>query len=485
MMARLSVPTNGRLPSSLRTKNSNAVVQRTVNRISRSGLISLVLDWLDDANQALCPPLLDHDHDANDFHPPVASLSQLRQVYLDLGARKGPKREVVDRILEGDWRHGLSLYQLAMADMRYLQEHPTSQKWVAYRILPLATPSDSAIESDDASVDKVSLDVPRIHPSSFLQNLQEQVLPDVKAHYHLDRPVGHAVLIIRVFLIDSPYLTGTALGGDSAPVSSGFQDFADQLDTSRTLYIAFPDASPFVYLSKSQAAGGGSAGTTAAGSDSKAFRNLVAEGIPKALSRPQRRYTLKPANASTKNLAALVATKGPGRIGASGGGWSSYANQKKQESPLDPVLLSPSPSEEEGPVSTTLKTRQKRKASEMVDERFIESANSVARARFGQSAKPDDGKGMERLDVTMEDPFRGPAGLENGTEGSQANAGSSWTPSVKLTFRGPHVFAGVRQLLEHGIIDGERMPGWMTGEEGVTIGAVRGGRIRGHRGSGL
>jgi central kinetochore subunit Mis15/CHL4 len=60
-----------------------------------------------------------------------------------------------------------------------------------------------------------------------------------------------------------------------------------------------------------------------------------------------------------------------------------------------------------------------------------------------------------------------------------------WRPHVRLTFHGPHVFAGIRQLVEAGIIDGERMPGWMTGEEGVTIGAVRNGRIRGHKGSGI
>jgi central kinetochore subunit Mis15/CHL4 len=60
-----------------------------------------------------------------------------------------------------------------------------------------------------------------------------------------------------------------------------------------------------------------------------------------------------------------------------------------------------------------------------------------------------------------------------------------WRPFVRLTFHGSHVFAGIRQLVESGIIDGERMPGWMTGEEGVTIGAVRNGRIRGHKGSGV
>jgi central kinetochore subunit Mis15/CHL4 len=60
-----------------------------------------------------------------------------------------------------------------------------------------------------------------------------------------------------------------------------------------------------------------------------------------------------------------------------------------------------------------------------------------------------------------------------------------WRPNVRLTFYGPHVFGGIRQLVECGIIDGEKMPGWMTGEEGVTIGAVRNGRIRGHKGSGV
>lgn len=80
------------------------------------------------------------------------------------------------------------------------------------------------------------------------------------------------------------------------------------------------------------------------------------------------------------------------------------------------------------------------------------------------------------------------AELDGGWDGDDDNAqqqGETWRPRVKLTFHGSHVFAGIRQLVECGIIDGERMPGWMTGEEGVTIGAVRHGRIRGHKGSGL
>jgi central kinetochore subunit Mis15/CHL4 len=43
----------------------------------------------------------------------------------------------------------------------------------------------------------------------------------------------------------------------------------------------------------------------------------------------------------------------------------------------------------------------------------------------------------------------------------------------------------VRELVERGIIDGERMPGWMTGEEGISVGVVKDGRIQGFKGSGI
>ncbi|SPQ20560.1 9d16dfb0-0116-4416-be70-d0fb55a7dc21 [Thermothielavioides terrestris] len=136
-----------------------------------------------------------------------------------------------------------------------------------------------------------------------------------------------------------------------------------------------------------------------------------------------------------------------------------------------------------------------------------------------------NGKGVERVDVVVEDEFPRwegeavegeaeeeeegaaetalPSAVRGGRKSQvdavlqrvggddeddgqeEGEAAQGWRPYVRLTFHGPHVFAGIRQLVECGIIDGERMPGWMTGEEGVTIGAVRHGRIRGHKGSGL
>ncbi|KAI1506133.1 centromere protein Chl4/mis15/CENP-N [Biscogniauxia marginata] len=562
-MAPVSLPTTARLPSSLRVDASNPAVIKVLNRLSRPSLLSLVLDWLDPKNQTLCPPILRHpeesedDDDEDDLYPPARSLAELQSVYADLQARKGSRREVVDRIVEGDWRHGLSLYQLAMADMQYLYDHPGTLKWSAYRIERLRTPrhEDDVDNDDKQRVDKESLAIPRFHPSTFLQNLQAEVLPDVKAHYNLDRPPGLPLLLLRIFVLDSPYntdlavfsrnqnrnraslstsvrtstgsiietstsrRTGTGVGGER-----GKGGMTASFDASRTIYVAFPDASPHVYISRSQSSGP----TTVA--ETKSLRGLVVEGIPKALSRPRERYALRPTDLHTKNLDAMLAAKGAGRTNAAGGGWGIYAgtgsgrdkdNRNETISPLNMALPTP-------PLSDVAEDQDeevlpKRKRTTTVEEAEYEKerkrARLVARARFGDAAKMNDGKGVERVDILIEDPFPALPNLDLGDglldeeaeedrpgedenhDGTSRKAkagrrsknrgggGSGreprWRPNLRLTFHGPHVFAGIRQLAEAGIVDAARAPGWMTGEEGVTVGAVRRGRIRGFKGSGV
>ncbi|KAI5923730.1 centromere protein Chl4/mis15/CENP-N [Camillea tinctor] len=563
-MARVSLPTTARLPSSLRVDASNPAVIKVLNRLSRTSLLSLVLDWLDPKNLTLCPPVLRHpeegedDEDEDDLYPPARSLDELQSIYVDLQARKGSRREVVDRIIEGDWRHGLSLYQLAMADMQYLYDHPGTLKWSTYRIERLQTPRhEDDVDADGIrrpeKIDKASLAIPRFHPSTFLQNLQAEVLPDVKAHYNLDRPPGLPLLLLRIFVLDSPYNTDLAVSSKNqnrsrASITTTVRTSTGSLiemsapnpsardrrsgaaapasfDASRTIYVAFPDAAPYVYISRSQSSGP----TTP--SDTKSLRTLVVEGIPKALSRPRERYALRPSDLHTKNLEALLAARGPGRGAAAAGGWSVYAagageaRDKALVSPLNVALpVTPPDSDAEG--------RAKKRGREEEEEEERLRKRRVARARFGDAARMDDGKGVERVDILLEDGFPALPGLDTNTlvedddeqeadmagrankpgrkksgntsslfateegdeEGEREGDGrnrrrkpgeTNWRPNLKLTFHGPHVFAGIRQLVEAGIVDGARAPGWMTGEEGVTVGVVREGRIRGFKGSGV
>ncbi|RYO83614.1 hypothetical protein DL762_006063 [Monosporascus cannonballus] len=578
-MARLSLPTAARLSSSIRVDPTNSAVLKALNRLSRPTLISLVLDWLDEKNLPLCPPLLhrrrraasegeegggdddvddDNDDDDDDeeyegdFYPPARSLAELQDFYASLQAGKGSKREVLDRIVEGDWRHGLTLYQLAMADLQHLYEHPGSLKWTAYRVQRLRNPlTEDDVESGRQRHDGESLAVPRFHPSTFLQNLQAEVPPDVKAHYNFDRPKGLPLLLLRVFVLDSPYSTSLAVSNRSRAGARGRR--VTNFDAARTIYIAFPDASPHIYISAAQSSGNtGPAGRGTSGNESRSLRALVVDAIPKALSRPRERYTFVPTGFSTRNLSALLHTKGAGRTNGAGGGWGIYASSpstttsalasggldpgdvvKKSagvsESPLNAVLLPTPPLSDAEGGSKTNKRKWKPPAdpAEAQHERTLKRAAAVAQARFGHSARIDDGKGVERLDVLIEDPFpdatpaavdaaatteereagagdpqparkargrRSNADLMFARQDQDADAGDGdgdaegggiWRPRIRLTFHGTHVFAGVRQLVEAGIVDGERMPGWMTGEEGVTIGTIRHGRVRGHKGVGF
>ncbi|CAK7236941.1 chromosome loss-related protein [Sporothrix curviconia] len=608
-MAPISVPLASRLPSSLRIAPTNATVTRVLSRLSRPALLSLALDWLDEANQSLTAPYLrnaagedddDSDEANGDFYPPAASREALQEHYTDLQSRKGSKRDVLDRILEGDWRHGLSLYQLAMADLQHLYDHPTSQKWTAFQIVPLKAESDGSgggdIAAATAVVDKASLVVPRFHPSSFLRNLQAQILPDIKVHYNFDRHKHLPLLLLRIFILDSPY--NTSLAAAAAPPADPDRRPAAgktaaprpaNIDSSRTIYIAFPDASPFVYLSSATASSAGerAPGATAAGaaaggaptssaSVAASLRSLVVEAIPKALSQAHERYALKPTNMATRNLTELLQRRGAGRTNTAGGGWGIYADEKTTvESPLSTLLPPSVASRLDGAGAGTnseTPTRQLRSSSKRAaspntvrSQQQAKRRKQVAAARFGQSAKMGDGCGVERVDIVMQDPFPGGRRFDHvadeeepaATNGDEPESGqaparadrrrskggrrsqvdavlardeeeaeeeatrerdvarkmagehddsddeerggqgegegeadkdeleSTWRPRVALTFHGPHVFAGIRQLVEAGVIDGEKMPGWMTGEEGVTVGAVRHGRIRGHKGSGM
>ncbi|KAF4343165.1 trfA [Fusarium beomiforme] len=506
-MARFSIPTKARLPSSLRVDASNPAVVKNLNRLSRESLISLALDWLDDESLPNSIPYIerrdeDDDEENDDLHPPCQSIDELQRLYIDMQQQRGSKRDVVSRIVEGDWRLGLTLYQLAMADMAYFEQNPTSQKWSAYQILPLRQPSQDDGEDRVLKVDQESLTIPRFHPSTFLQNLQTHVLPDVKAHYHFHRPRTIPVLLLRIFVIDSPYNTDFALSSrDSGGTVTNF-------DSSRTVYIAFPDGSPALYITRSQATGSGGSG------ESKSLHSLIVDGVPKALSRPRERYTLKSGNLQSKNLEALLERKGSGRTNTAGGGWSIYSNEATKISPLDTVIPTPPLSRESSSTSLNLK----RGPALTEPERVAKKLKLLAKARFGDSGIVTDGKGVEKVDIVIQDPFPS-TGVDIGEDedendddaalggknrlkskiatvireaniaseeySNDTDSSNQWTPIVKVTFSGTHVWAGVRQLVEAGIIDGERMPGWMTGEEGVTTGLVRHGRIRGYKGSGM
>lgn len=48
--------------------------------------------------------------------------------------------------------------------------------------------------------------------------------------------------------------------------------------------------------------------------------------------------------------------------------------------------------------------------------------------------------------------------------------------SIGCTLQGSQIFTGLRKMVQSGVVDGEKMPSWMTGEEGM-FGKVTNGRL--------
>jgi len=314
-----------------------------------------------------------------------------------------------------------------------------------------------------------------------------------------------------VYIHDSPYNTQKSL--------QDVTDFKQKTfgHASNSIFLVFPDASPFIYVSIAASPG------QASGSESRSLRKVVLDAVPKALSRPQCHYVLKTTSLMTKSLHALLALRGGGRTNAASGGWSIFAEDSFGHDALD--YSRPSAMEKESVSSSemgreNLQPDSKRSNGDMAKTRADSPTRKrrklVAQGRFGCSGLEGDGEGIERFDVRIDDPFpitsdfvgstvrrndaqavetpmqqgevaadrRGrksrPSLLDrvesDEEDGSQAES-SEWKPDVRFSFQGSHVFAGIRQLVEQGVFDGERMPGWMTGEAGVSVGVVRHGRM--------
>ena len=497
--SKTTVPDYKNIPHSHRLPTTHREVQRTFSKLSRQSLVSLAHQWLAKKNRDFCRPYLLADRETDEeeedeLYTPAQSYDELQEIYKELAARKGGKREIQDRILEGDWRAGVSMYQLATAEIQYLLDHPSSLRWTAKRLARIPNAKSVSL---DMEVTNDSEHLPRFQAQTFMANLARELSPLMKAHYLLIRIKTMPMTILRVYIHDSPYSTEASLATDSGGA-----------DSAKSVLFIWPNGSPFVYSSIANHFG------QVISDDGRHLRDVVQQAIPKAFSRPSARYQLASTNFTTKSLDALLAYRGPGKSNAASGGWSIFQDHNFSQNALDFITSQKDDSRLKASHSGKDTTGAAAKAGPGQPKRTLDDKETseakrrreVAAGRFGSSAQPNDGQGLERVEVRIDDPFPHVPTLTEQADGDASHisdqstshnrrgrpslldrsldeieeleAGDAWVPDVRVVFQGSHVFAGVRQLVEQGIVDGEKMPGWMTGEAGVTIGAVKEGRIR-------
>ncbi|KAL5363931.1 centromere protein Chl4/mis15/CENP-N [Aspergillus floccosus] len=463
----IRAPTTASLPNDLRIPSTTPSLVKSLGKLTRQSLLDLAFYWLEDRNWQTFPPYLRQDerNDPDDEelspYPAEHTIDDVRNAYQELQMRKGGKREVIDRILEGDWRHGITLRQLAMIDLRYLDDHSSSLRWTALELSRIGGGSSGLSDADAAAC------IPRVHASTFLGKLQQQISPLVKSHYFLARSKTLPVTFLRIFVTNSPYQHPR-----QAP---------DTLtDTSRVIYVAFPDSCPFIYTSISSSSAPSKPATDVVATDPRSLHRIVRDAIPKALSLPHQRYTLKATSLTVKSLKTLLKLRGPGRSNRANGVFSIFADAVVEGSPLDPrppntvapeeYLYQPQDPEKENltqPEDDTQDRSTAKKSRRPEPDSHVSKKRKLAiQSRFGTAGSALVSAPLDRLDIRLLDA---PDGKPDNDEVGQSQ------PALSLTFAGSDVISGIRKLAELGVVDPKRMPSWMTGEEAVSVAVVRDG----------
>ena len=488
---------------------SSALV-KTLSRLSRSQLIDLALHWID--NPSTCAPYLASNRtaaegDEEDYlFPPARSVRELRAIYKNLlldedSKGASSKTYVIDRIIDGDWRRGLSLYQHATIDFAHLSAHDTALRWQALRLVPLEHNTASvSTTSDDQPPSKkrktshsstVQPLYPTVSPSTFLQTLRAQITPLIKAHYQLTTlSAPYNLPILRLYLTPNKPFN---------PHRSNIPRSARHaVDGGRCIYIALPQSSAHIYISVS---GASPAPSTAAGAkaaqdrkvDITNMKRLIIEAIPKALSRRHERWALESTKLNTRSLRTICALRGglqrPGTVGGAFAGFFSNASDASQDkdgnlklesgpepSPVDILARLPGAaagddidstedeeSQEENPMFFPEATTTSKPS------RSSTKANAKLACRFGPGThfEPDQTHRakLDRLTARVIDVFH--------RAGEQERATVDCAP-VTINFAGGDIVAGLRMLAALGFsktnegekaLDLDAMPGWMAGEE--------------------
>ncbi|KAI5777668.1 centromere protein Chl4/mis15/CENP-N [Geopyxis carbonaria] len=394
-----------------------------ITRLPKATLTRLAARWLSPKHTSIFQPTLTDPSDDDT----ELSLEEAAGVYVDLAASKTARaKDVAARLLTHEFRHGLSLLAVAEAEWEHLLAKSTA-KWTAWALIPAGSAASAATPQR-----------PRFHAATFLTQLAASVRPAFTPHFASWRHPAQPLTVLRVALHDA-----------AAPPAWP--------QRRHVFFLALPDGSDHVF--------------TTLGTADAALLAGVKTGVAAGLSREGCRLSVASGRVVAKTLDAMCALRGAG-AGAGGmlAGWGVYADGFEAD-PLAPP-------------------REMAVAKTPEGERAAKRRKKMVAARFGATAA-DDGKALESVFFVLEDRFpapppRNPPRADDDSDDD--DGGADWRPKVSVLFEGSHVFAGIRELAEidAGEEEGGRKPvvrleslaGWMTGEEGVSSGFVRDGRVK-------
>ncbi|CDK26687.1 unnamed protein product [Kuraishia capsulata CBS 1993] len=368
--------------------------------------------------------------------------------------KKYAKRKLIDRIIAEYWTKGLNALQLAQIEIQGIVDRPSGYSWVS-SVAKVISDGRPATEDSDDFIFSLS-------SQEFLENLIKSLSSLFLTHIYVSRHPKYPLIMIRIQVFEFTHLSlrrGNGRGG------------RPEIYSRKPYFLAIPMSSPHVIHSE--------------GDD--LVSNIVIQAVEMTLSSTQRQIKLvKSAEPPVRSLDTMHIFKGVSRFSNSLGSWAPYADGTVDLSPLaDPVnhlSLNPSrlASSEDKENDDAYRVRKETAAvrfrgtlGKFESERMYEHVTPIKRKPIVLEGEDED---MDEAGRKTE--YSSIAPVQFAEFSVRKREGTEKSATFKMFLMGNDIFAGMHELAVQGVVDIDRIPGWLTGAEGNTPGVIEDGAFK-------
>ena len=220
----------------------------------------------------------------------------------------------------------------------------------------------------------------------------------------------------------------------------------DRYNAAPPIYLALPQSSPYIIHSHLN--------------ENNPYLKGIFQTVTKLLSRPGKPVELQHSKSPpTKSFSSLSVLKGASREANVQGPWKIYSKGQADiyNNPLEPETIEKTNKrKQEFDFEEELRTCKRPLSDSMLKK--------LTRLRFHgdieASDHTDNRVQISYNSFTLKVPYK------------DSKESELFVPSIKLKLEGTDVFGGMKELALKRVIDIEKMPSWLTGENGVSSGTI-------------
>lgn len=367
---------------------------------------------------------------------------RIREGTKAMKSSKWKKNQIIDKILHEFWTQGLNLLQLAHIDCQLIVDNPNAYFWVS-----------SVVKDSWGNEVPLLMD-----PASFLYQLARHLAEIFMCYIYVCTHPEMPLVIIRVQVFDLLPSLQRRKKSERPHITS-----------HKPFFLAIPMNSPNVIHTP--------------GNDLVA--DTVLQVVENSLPQDPRnvlRLERSKLQKAVRSLESMHILKGNSRFANSMGAWALYADGVADVSPLAHLDEHLAKAEQ-----SKIEVNGEKSTEKLANIRFKGSVSGkIQSARLFDSNEPVRSKKRANNDeeerrTRPRNEFRSIAPIRYAEFELQEKFEDDDEPShVVVKLVGTDVFAGLHELAVKNdqVVDPKIVPGWLTGEEGLSCGIVRNGKFQ-------